>query len=425
METKLLCAVDKSRKDGRKCILKLLVLEDYTRLFYAANDDRLARAERLVAEEIQQLLRNEYREEDILGIRQIRGDEYLLFVAYPDSDTFLDLEYRAERFRDELEQRLRDNMTNTLGMPVKFGIGFFVLEESPASLDAALSIGYHYARAMATRQVPAFFDRTRKELLDILERQRIDVLAQPIMDLRTGDIFGWEMLTRGPTDSPYYKPTDLFHLAFSADLLGKLELLVIKRAFREIAERGIREPVFINVTSVSLANLHFYTEVIDYLSLFPGVRPEQIILEITESHPIKDYRHLSDIIQRYRSHGFRIAIDDAGAGYASLQTISELVPDMIKIDRSLIQDIDRGPVKKSLLKALIHFARDIDCELIAEGIERREEADILIQHQVTKAQGYFFAKPAPLSYGGHNRSGILEIKQKIRMLTGGADGLMA
>lgn len=425
MEASLQRAVLQCRQDGRKCVLKLLVIEDYARLFCNAPADRSAAAERLIAEQIRHLLPLYYRDEDVLDVRQLRGDEYLFVVAFPDSDTFLDMEYRALQFRDELEQRLRDAVTERIGSPVGFGIGFFMLEQTPSSPEGALAVGYHYARAMATRQVPVSFNRTRKELIDILERQRIDVLAQPIMDLENGAIFGWEMLTRGPTGSPYYKPVNLFELAFSADLLGKLERMVIKRAFREIADRGIREPVFINITSLSLSDLHLYGEVIDDLSLFPSVRPEQIIFEITERHPIKDYRQLSDVVRRYRSHGFRIAIDDAGAGYASLQTISELEPDIIKIDRSLIQDIDRGKVKKSLLKALTHFAKDIDCEVIAEGIERREEADILLQHRVTKAQGYFFAKPAPLAYGGFTRLGFREIQQKISMLTGKAGGQMA
>lgn len=422
LDTALLRTLKQCRSKGRKCVMKLLVIEGYSQQFIAGDVEKLADAGQRITAEIGTLLPEYYQETDIVGIRQNRSDEFVLFVVANDADTYLDLAYRTDQFRDELEERLKPWAREVTGYPLTFGSGLFELEKHPASIEAMLSIGYHYARAMATRQIPPSFNQTRSELLDILDRQRIDVLAQPIMDLGTGDIFGWEILTRGPAGSPYYKPTDLFEMAFSADLLNRLELMVIKRAFREIAERGIRDPIFINVTSVSLANQLIYAEVMDYLDLYPGVRPEQIIFEITERHPIKDYRQMSEVMEGYRSHGFRFAIDDAGTGYSSLQTISELVPDIIKIDRSLIQDIDQGIVKKSLLKALIRFAEEIECELIAEGIERQEEADILLQHQVTKAQGYYFAKPAPLQIC---TDAVREIKQKIHVLTGGAGNQMA
>lgn len=416
MDPALLRSVERSKNRGRKCVLKLLVIENYSQQFIAGDYEKLAGLGPWIVAEIGKLLPGYYREKDILGIFQNRSDEFVLLLTAADSDTFLELEYRINGFREQLEERLMPRAKALTGSPITFGTGIFELENHPASIEAMLAIGYYYTRAMATRQIPPSFNQTRSELLDILDRQRIDVLAQPIMDLGTGDIFGWEILTRGPAGSPYYKPTDLFEMAFSADLLSRLELMVIKRAFREIAERGIREPVFINVTAVSLANRLIYAEVLEYLKLYPGVRPDQIFFEITERHPIKDYRQMSEIIHGYRAHGFRFAIDDAGAGYSSLQTISELVPDIIKIDRSLIQDIDQGIVKKSLLKALIHFARDIECEVIAEGIERQEEADILLQHQVTKAQGYYFAKPAPLQIC---TDALRDIKEKIQMFAGG------
>src|SRR5690606_31896248 len=108
-----------------------------------------------------------------------------------------------------------------------FGLGCYVFEKEPVSTKLAVSIGYHYLRAIASKAIPETFCHTRMELMEILNKQNIDVLAQPIMDLHTGDIFGWEMLTRGPVNSPYYKPMDLFEIAYQADLLGKLEMVVI------------------------------------------------------------------------------------------------------------------------------------------------------------------------------------------------------
>jgi EAL domain-containing protein (putative c-di-GMP-specific phosphodiesterase class I) len=121
------------------------------------------------------------------------------------------------------------------------------------------------------------------------------------------------------------------------------------------------------------------------------------------------------ILSKFRSYGFRFAIDDAGAGYSSLQSISELIPDIIKIDKSVIQNIDQVAVKQSILRALLLFASDIKCQVVAEGIEREEEANILLDHQVKMGQGYYFAKPERMQFD-YARTHVPHLKEKIMKL---------
>lgn len=407
--------IDRLRRKQQRCVMVFLSIEHYTEMLYPGHYEELAALERMIGFQISELLHAQRGDYRILGVRLFHGGEFCIFLQIPKTETFFDLNQRFKLFRDELEERLNESNMLQIGGRLTFGLGCYLFEKEPVSTPFAVSIGYNYLRAIAAKSIPDTFCISRMELMEILDKQRIDVLAQPIMDLRTGDIFGWEMLTRGPLNSPYYKPVDLFEIAYQSDLLGKLEMVVIKKAFREIAERSISEQVFINVTSLTLANKQFYAELIDYLSLFPSIQPSQIVFEITERYSIRDYRQMAAIMSKYRKHGFRFALDDAGAGYASLQSISELIPDMIKIDRSLIENIDQGKVKQSLLKALLQFAKDIKCEVIAEGIEREEEADVLLRHAVTKAQGYYFAKPAPLYHRNHNRLEFQEIKKKIQL----------
>jgi EAL domain-containing protein (putative c-di-GMP-specific phosphodiesterase class I) len=92
--------------------------------------------------------------------------------------------------------------------------------------------------------------------------------------------------------------------------------------------------------------------------------------------------------------GFKIAVDDTGAGYASLNTISELMPDIIKIDRSVIENIDKNSVKESMLKGLLLVAKEAGSLVVAEGIENQEEASVLTRNNVDLAQGNFYARPA-------------------------------
>jgi EAL domain-containing protein (putative c-di-GMP-specific phosphodiesterase class I) len=97
-----------------------------------------------------------------------------------------------------------------------------------------------------------------------------------------------------------------------------------------------------------------------------------------------------------RGMGIKIAVDDTGAGYASLNTISEIMPDVIKIDRSVIQNIDKNSVKESMLKGLLLVAKEAGSTVIAEGIENEHEASVLSRNKVELAQGYFYARPGLL-----------------------------
>nr|WP_273386397.1 EAL domain-containing protein [Cohnella zeiphila] len=253
-----------------------------------------------------------------------------------------------------------------------------------------------FALALATRQLTPQTLAARRQLDRILRECDISVLAQPIMDLRSGDIFGWEILTRGPAASVFHLPEELFRFASQSNQLCKLEFLIVKTALEEIAARQVREPVFLNVTAVTLGHPQFLDHVLECLKEHPSLRPAQIVFEITERHEVKDFVEMAEVLGRFRRHGFRFAVDDMGAGYSSLQWIGELSPELIKIDRSVIQYVDRIAVKMSLLRAIVTAAREMSCEVVAEGVEREEEADVLFRLNVGMGQGYYFARPNAL-----------------------------
>jgi len=106
-------------------------------------------------------------------------------------------------------------------------------------------------------------------------------------------------------------------------------------------------------------------------------------------------------------------VDDAGSGYSSLQWIGELVPELIKIDRSVIKHVDQIAIKESLLRAIVMAAREMNCEIVAEGVEREEEADILFKLEVDMGQGYYFARPNVLLHE-HERQMFQETKDRIQ-----------
>lgn len=277
----------------------------------------------------------------------------------------------------------------------------------------SLSEAYQSAVALATGVMTPQMRQLRNQMEHILDKGTITVLAQPIMNLTSGDVHGWEILTRGPENSILHFPDELFQFASQARLLTRLEFLVVRRALEEIASRKIREPVFLNVTAVTLSHPLFMAHVLQLLDKHPPISPQQIYFEITERHEVTNFRAMVDILQTYRKHGFRFAVDDAGSGYSSLQLIGELVPELIKIDRSVIQHVDRIAIKESLLKAFVNAAREIQCELVAEGVEREEEMDVLFRLDVKMGQGFYFAKPNVLLHE-HERDMFKETKARIQ-----------
>ena len=126
-----------------------------------------------------------------------------------------------------------------------------------------------------------------------------------------------------------------------------------------------------------------------------NLAPQNVVFEITERQSIDDYASFTKALDHYRRQGYRIAIDDAGAGYSSLQAIAELHPDYIKIDRSLIHRIDRDKMKEILVETLTVFAQKINCQMIAEGIETFEELEVVRRLGVHFGQGYLLGRPNP------------------------------
>lgn len=128
-----------------------------------------------------------------------------------------------------------------------------------------------------------------------------------------------------------------------------------------------------------------------------GVKSSQrglTVIEITENSVIDDFDRMREVVHQLRAHGFRVAVDDAGAGYAGLQTMVEIEPDFIKLDISLIRGVDNSIVKQRLVRTLRDFCREAAVTLIAEGIETRRQLDTLRDIGVSHGQGFLFGLPS-------------------------------
>ncbi len=229
--------------------------------------------------------------------------------------------------------------------------------------------------------------------LDILSHNSVTALFQPIVDFNKQTIFGYESLIRGPSDSPLHNPMMLFDVARREGRLTDLDLLCRRAGIKGFKEKRLSGKLFLNTTPQGLLEPGYKTGLtLEFLHEI-GLRPEHVVIELTEQYPMNDLRVMSKALGHYRDMGFEIAIDDLGAGYSGLRRWSELRPEYVKIDRHFIQNIHSDPVKQSFVRSIVDIANELNCKVIAEGIEDREESQTLMEMGITFGQGYYFARP--------------------------------
>ena len=232
------------------------------------------------------------------------------------------------------------------------------------------------------------------ELKAILDSRNIRTVFQPIVCLRTGSIFGFEALSRGPSGSILEFPVELFAAAEKYNLLFALEKLCREKALINAKSILNGSKIFININPCVVFDPEFKDGATKKIISDLGINQNDIVIELAEKSSIQDFRSFRIALEHYQDQGFNIAIDDTGAGYSGLQTIVSLKYKYIKIDRSLIENIDKDIVKRALLEVFIKFSKKISAIVIAEGIETAGELETIIDLGVDYVQGYLIAKPS-------------------------------
>ncbi|SDC09980.1 diguanylate cyclase (GGDEF) domain-containing protein [Paenibacillus sp. UNCCL117] len=234
----------------------------------------------------------------------------------------------------------------------------------------------------------------RQELGHIIEHQTIRSVYQPIVSLSDGEITGYEALTRGPDGSLLHSPLPLFEWAEKLGVLYTLDRLARAKAIEGVRMNNDKQLLFLNVSAEILNDPLFAPGQTLELLTARGLRPSNVVFEITERSSIEDFASAQKILDHYRQQGYRIAIDDAGAGYSSLQAIAELNPDYIKVDKSLVAGMHRSKTKEYMLETLVAFADKLGIYLIAEGIESPDDLMKLTRMGVHYGQGYLLGRPS-------------------------------
>jgi EAL domain-containing protein (putative c-di-GMP-specific phosphodiesterase class I) len=215
---------------------------------------------------------------------------------------------------------------------------------------------------------------------------------QPIVAIETGRVVGYEALARF-APIPLQVPEAWFDLAARAGMTPELEGLAVRRALEVASRRPPPDGAFV---SVNLSPLLLGDGRVASALTAPRVEPHQVVLELTERDRVADYDSLRAAIGPYRARGFRIAVDDAGAGYASMRHITELRPDFIKLDARLIVGLTDDQARQALVRALATFVGEIGGTLVAEGVETLPDLGLLARiERGLLVQGNALARPGP------------------------------
>lgn len=233
----------------------------------------------------------------------------------------------------------------------------------------------------AGRSVAAAAERVQA----VLAGDGMTTAFQPIVEVRSRRAVGYEALARFADRTP-----DVwFEEAEQAGLGVELDLVALRAALRRFPSIPDGVYLALNVTPATVVSGRL-------APALDGVMLERVVLEITEHAAIHGYDEVAAALRPLRGAGLRLAVDDAGAGYASFRHILRLEPDVIKLDMTLTRGIDHDPARRALAAALIGFARETGSSLVAEGVETDGELRTLESLGVSTAQGYLLGRPAPV-----------------------------
>lgn len=352
---------------------------------------------RNVAAALESITGAELRDSDMIAELMISGNAFVVLLSPPRTSDHMVYENLVVIAR-RVQERIRKELQSTLdpALYLKFGcyVGASTVRHDPkVRLERLVHEALEDALVQADSQEAYDAEIRRNRLQDIIDAGDVRTFVHPVMRLADMEVIGYEALTRGPKDSEFERPDKLFKIAYDTDLVLKLERLCRKRALETARRMPAGRLMFINVEPEAVADPELRDVVFSSLAAESELSPSSIVLEITERSAITDFGAFRSTLEYLRTLGFAVAVDDAGAGYGSLQCLAEVKPEWLKIDLSLVQGVDTDEVRSQLIHSLVTFAARMGVKLIAEGIETPEQLAKLLELGVEFGQGYLFSQP--------------------------------
>lgn len=354
---------------------------------------------------ISKILKKATRSNDIIA--RLGGDEFTIIIPCITSDE--ELITIADRVVKHLAKPI-DLEMKVVHITVSLGISIFPHDGTDSTTLLKNSDNAMYQAKSFGRNRYVFYDKKleeqnakrniTEEILHLAIKNKQFVLYyQPKVDTISGKILGLEALVR--VNSPKYgiiTPGDFIPLAEDLGLIEHIDILVLEEAciqYNKWLQDGLgKTHISLNLSPIQLRNKKVVSQYMNILKQYE-IDPTFIQFEITENSLIDNEEMALDILQDFKSHGVSIALDDFGTGYSSLSCINLYPIDTVKIDRSFVKDSVSNNKNSAIIHAIAHLAKNLSLKLVAEGVETKEQFELIRSLHCDEIQGFYFYKPSP------------------------------
>lgn len=351
-----------------------------------------------ITEALKRIKDREFRGQDIFVVDLYDADTFVIFLSPPRDDKtklIYHLEPISERIRIALEDEVFELLHPYLKRATRPNIGYALEINNPMVNNMRLVRQLVRSSKRMGEFMAAKRDcSSRYNLQKLIIERDLQTVFQPIVDMHTLEVIGYEALSRGPVGTEFHNPTMLFLLAAESGLSFELDRVCRKLAFKRVGDIDTDKKIFVNTLGMTIHDPEFRGMYLKELLEDMKVKPQNVVFEISEKLAIDNYDLFRSAMQDYTDIGIVHAGDDVGTGYSGLERIMELNPGYMKVDMAFAKNIDKSFIKQQIIKALVHLGRNINSSIIVEGIETREEYEKLKELGVPYGQGFLFARPS-------------------------------
>nr|WP_231620500.1 EAL domain-containing protein [Pseudoalteromonas sp. NSLLW24] len=333
------------------------------------------------------------------------GDEFLILATYQNQTELIEFANKV------LQSISAEHETYKYQKWVSATIGMAMYPEHGSDLNTLIrsaDIAMYHQKRMAKGNINIYNDSLKlkqereyllsQRLASAIEENSLRLVFQPIVDSKTSKVTSFESLLRWQLDGENIFPDEFITIAEQYGLITQMGLWVIEQACiqaNKFNHLPTKIAVSVNVSVIQLQDPNFVTKVLKIVNNHQ-VEPKDLHIEITESVFAEDKLTFLTAVKALQKQGFCISIDDFGTGYSSLSSMLDIGVDIVKIDRSFIQNMDKRGL--SIIHAIVQMASSLDFTVVAEGVETIEQANTLTNIGVSHLQGYYFSKPMEVDF---------------------------
>ena len=394
-------SIAKALREKTKFALLFIDLDNFKHINDSYGHDEGDRLLHIVGIKINKVL----RQKDTLA--RLGGDEFVVIVE--DIHQPIDISVVANNIIDTLHKPIKINK-NTHYIGASIGISIFpddsndsndLLKHADVAMYKAKEAGKNIAQFYSSEMTKEVIERVtlEHELRIAIEKDEFVVYYQPQVDGSSGELIGMEALVRWQHPiRGLVPPMSFIPVAEETGLIIALDRLVMKKAISQIVawyEKGLNPGVLaMNLAMQQLQQIDFINTLKSIMQEC-ACKPEWIELEVTEGQIMKNPEEAIEILKQISSLGIELAVDDFGTGYSSLSYLKRLPIDKLKIDRSFVKNLPDDEEDASIAKAVIALSKSLNIDVIAEGVETKEQKEFIVECGCKNIQGYFYAKPMP------------------------------